>query len=457
MKSFFITAFAAVSATLFSSCNCQDGLKTIVIDGAEVTWISDNAEPKFMVRELFPQASDSLINALGLKNGIPSSISAFLVRKDGETMLFDAGMGADDSRLPAALETLGVSPADIDFIFLTHLHGDHIGGLTKDEKAVFPNAAIYVSEVEYNGWMAMPTEQNAQAAATLAAYEDRLRIFSEDTGLPCRVKQVEAYGHTPGHTLYRIGELLIVGDIVHGTALQLAYPEICANFDMDKQAAVSSRTRILDYVRENRLTMAGMHFPKPGFISYKELPADKNTKKETDMNKNETIEKLKTRRAIRSYQSTVPDMELLKQVLEAGTYAPTGMGRQAPIIIAVTDKAVRDRLSQLNAAVMGTENDPFYGAPVVFVVLADRNIPTYLYDGSLVMGNLMNAAHAVGLGSCWIHRAKEVFDSEEGKAMLEEWGIKGDYEGIGNCIIGYPAQPAPQPKPRKEDYVHWIK
>ena len=186
------------------------------------------------------------------------------------------------------------------------------------------------------------------------------------------------------------------------------------------------------------------------------LTACSNTQNTTDMSKNETIENLKTRRAIRSYQSTVPDKELLAQVIEAGTYAPTGMGRQSPIIVAVTDKAVRDRLSQLNAAVMGADNDPFYGAPAVLVVLADRSVPTYLYDGSLVMGNLMNAAHALGLGTCWIHRAKEVFDSEEGKALLKEWGIEGDYEGIGNCIIGYPAQENPQPKPRKENYVYYI-
>ena len=186
------------------------------------------------------------------------------------------------------------------------------------------------------------------------------------------------------------------------------------------------------------------------------LTACSNTQDTTDMSKNETLENLKTRRAIRSYQSTVPDKELLAQVIEAGTYAPTGMGRQSPIIVAVTGKAVRDRLSQLNAAVMGADNDPFYGAPAVLVVLADRSVPTYLYDGSLVMGNLMNAAHALGLGTCWIHRAKEVFDSEEGKALLKEWGIEGDYEGIGNCIIGYPAQENPQPKPRKANYVYYV-
>lgn len=139
-------------------------------------------------------------------------------------------------------------------------------------------------------------------------------------------------------------------------------------------------------------------------------------------------------------------------------YAPTGRGAQSPVIVAVTNKAVRDRLSEMNAEVLGASADPFYGAPVVLVVLADKSRPTYLYDGSLVMGNLMNAAHAVGLGSCWIHRAKEVFASAEGKALLKEWGIDGDYEGIGHCVLGYPVEGQPQEaKPRKADYVKWVR
>lgn len=177
---------------------------------------------------------------------------------------------------------------------------------------------------------------------------------------------------------------------------------------------------------------------------------------EKNMGKNETVENLKTRRSIRAYKDSLPDASLLAQVIEAGTYAPTGKGLQSPIIIAVTNKEMRDSLSRMNAKVMGVETDPFYGAPAVLVVLADRTCPTYLYDGSLVMGNLMNAAHALGLGTCWIHRAKEVFDSEDGKALLKSWGIEGDYEGIGNCIIGYPAQAAPTPKARKPDYVHYV-
>lgn len=180
-----------------------------------------------------------------------------------------------------------------------------------------------------------------------------------------------------------------------------------------------------------------------------------NTENMTENNET-ALEVLKTRRAIRSYESRIPEKELIDKVLEAGTYAPTGMGMQSPVIVAVTNPEVRDRLSKMNAEIMGRDTDPFYGAPVVLVVLADKDIPTYLYDGSLVMGNLMNAAHAVGLGSCWIHRAKEVFETEEGKAMLKEWGIEGNYEGIGNCILGYPVGGQPEPKARKADYIRYV-
>ena len=171
---------------------------------------------------------------------------------------------------------------------------------------------------------------------------------------------------------------------------------------------------------------------------------------------NETLKTLKERRSCRVYKPDPSPADILDQILEAGTYAPTGMNWQSPIMIAVTDKKTRDQLSKMNAAVFGANNDPFYGAPAVIVVLADRSKPTYLYDGSLVMGNLMNAAHALGIASCWIHRAKEEFESEEGKAILKELGIEGDYEGIGHCILGYAAQEANTPAPRKENYIYRI-
>jgi len=140
-------------------------------------------------------------------------------------------------------------------------------------------------------------------------------------------------------------------------------------------------------------------------------------------------------------------------ILEAGTYAATGMGKQSPIILVVKNPAVREKLAKLNAAAMGMDIDPFYGAPELLVVLANKAMPTYLYDGSLVMGNMMNAAADLGVASCWVHRAKEEFESEEGRSILKELGIEGDYEGIGNLILGYAAGPAPSPAPRKADYI----
>lgn len=167
------------------------------------------------------------------------------------------------------------------------------------------------------------------------------------------------------------------------------------------------------------------------------------------------LELMKSRRSVKGYQDKPVERELIEKIIEAGTYAPTGRNLQSPIILAVTNRQVRDELSALNAKVLGSSADPFYGAPVVLVVLADKKASTYLYDGSLVMQNLMLAAHALGLGSCWIHRAKETFEMPEGKALLAKLGIEGDYEGIGNCVIGYPAV-QPQEKPRKENWVYFV-
>ncbi len=171
---------------------------------------------------------------------------------------------------------------------------------------------------------------------------------------------------------------------------------------------------------------------------------------------NEILNALRSRRSCRSFKPDPVPEELLEQVLEAGTWAATGMGRQSPIILAVTDKEQRDALARLNGEILGREGDPFYGAPVVLIVLADKSVPTFVYDGSLVLGNLMLAAHSLGLGSCWIHRAKQEFERPEGKALLRSLGIEGDYEGIGHCILGYPAAPAAEPKPRKENYLYRI-
>ena len=171
-----------------------------------------------------------------------------------------------------------------------------------------------------------------------------------------------------------------------------------------------------------------------------------------------TLEDLKNRRSCRSYQPRQITEEELQQVLEAGMYAPTGRGAQAPVIVVVQDPDTIETLRNMNASILGNpEADPFYGAPTVLIVLADKSRPTYLYDGSCVMDNLLNAAQAVGLGACWIHRAKEEFESAEGKAMLEQWGVQGDYEGIGHCVLGYRADAVPAPVPRKANYVYYVR
>lgn len=171
---------------------------------------------------------------------------------------------------------------------------------------------------------------------------------------------------------------------------------------------------------------------------------------------NEVLKAMQERKSVKKYKDTPVPKALIEQIVEAGLCAPSGLNKQAPIVIAVTDKATRDELSRLNA---GNDpffrSDPFYGAPCVLVVLADKSASTYVYDGSLTMGNMLLAAQSLGLGACWIHRAKETFETPEGKAILEKLGVKGDYEGIGNCIVGYPDM-TPEKKPRKANRAYYI-
>lgn len=169
---------------------------------------------------------------------------------------------------------------------------------------------------------------------------------------------------------------------------------------------------------------------------------------------NETLKVLKERRSIRKYKAEqIKDSEL-DLILEAGTWAPTGKGQQSPVMVVVQDKETISYMSKLNAQIQGNPKaDPFYGAPTVVVVLADGENPNWFADGSLVMGNLMNAAWAIGVGSCWINRAKELFDMPEGKELLKKWGLPETLRGVGNCILGYIDGDIPAPKPRKADYI----
>ena len=172
---------------------------------------------------------------------------------------------------------------------------------------------------------------------------------------------------------------------------------------------------------------------------------------------NETLKVLETRRSCRNFiPNKMVSEEDIQAIVKAGTYAATGMGKQSPIIIAVTNKELRDKLSAENARIMGADKDPFYGSPVILIVLANKAISTYKYDGSLVMGNLMTAAASLGLGSIWIHRAKEEFERPEGLEILKSLGIEGEYEGIGHCVLGYVDGDYPQTPARKSDWVYYI-
>ena len=168
---------------------------------------------------------------------------------------------------------------------------------------------------------------------------------------------------------------------------------------------------------------------------------------------NEILTLIKTRRSIRSFKPDAVPQELLDAVLEAGTYAPTGGGRQSPTIVAVTSETYRKQIEKLNAAVMGKDIDPYYGAPVIVLVLADGAANTFVEDASCVLENMMLAAASLGLGSVWVHREREIFDSEKGKALLREWGLDETLRGVGSIALGYPASKPEEPAKRKDDYV----
>ena len=171
------------------------------------------------------------------------------------------------------------------------------------------------------------------------------------------------------------------------------------------------------------------------------------------MNSSEMLNLIKTRRSCRAYRTDNVPEELLDKVLEAGTYAPTGGGRQSPVIVSVRDPELRSTLSAMNAGIMGSDSDPYYGAPVVILVLAKGDANTFVEDGSCVLENMMLAAHALGLATVWVHREREMFDSEKGKALLRDWGLPESLRGVGAIALGYPAQDMSEAAPRKHDYI----
>ena len=248
-----------------------DGTKTVSLaNGAKVTWIQDNMGEKRMQRELFSDASDSLYESLNLPSGIPASVSTFLVQVDGEYILFDAGLGTFGGQLMKRLAALGVNPDSIGLVYLTHFHVDHIAGLVKPGAAgklekIFNNAAIYAGKVEYDAWM-NDIPKNDLQKNVMELYRDNLHLFAFGDTLPHGVLAMDAVGHTPGHTAFQMANLLVVGDLMHGYALQKDHPEINSNYDMDKEKSAESRKRLMQYARDNNLLMAGMHLPPPGFV-----------------------------------------------------------------------------------------------------------------------------------------------------------------------------------------------
>ena len=260
----------AENAAPAEAANVVQVAKTIKLaNDASVTWIQDNQGEKLNPRSLFSDASDSLFASLNLPDGIPASVSVFLLQVDGKNILFDAGLGAFGGQTLDRLAALDVTPDKIDLIYLTHFHVDHVAGMVAKDSAgkdvkVFNNATVYAGKVEYDAWM-NDIPKNDLQKAVMGIYKDKLHLFAFGDSLPHGVLALDAVGHTPGHTAFQISNLLVIGDLMHGSALQKDHPEINSNYDMDKEKSIESRKRLMQYARDNKLTMAGMHLPPPGF------------------------------------------------------------------------------------------------------------------------------------------------------------------------------------------------
>ena len=264
------TETAQAQAAPDNSAQAVEGTKTVTLaNGAKVIWFQDNQGEKLNPRSLFSDASDSLFASLNLPDGIPASVSTFLLQVDGKNILFDAGLGAFGGQTMNRMAALGINPDDINLVYLTHFHVDHIAGLVaKDgdgnDVKVFKNAGVYAGKVEYDAWM-NDIPKNDLQKMVMGLYKDSLHLFAFGDSLPHGVLALDAVGHTPGHTAFQFSNLLVVGDLMHGYALQKDHPEINSNYDMDREKSIESRKRIMQYARDNNLTMAGMHLPPPGF------------------------------------------------------------------------------------------------------------------------------------------------------------------------------------------------
>lgn len=257
---------AQTAAATTTAQPAPEGVTTRKIDTLTLITLKDNDGEKRMPNKLFYGKADSAkVEKLSPEGSVASSISCFVVETQGKRILFDAGNGAaHGGKMLERLRAAGIAPEQIDYIFVTHFHGDHIGGLAADGKPLFANAQLYVPDAEYAAWAAMSSDGGREAVETVDTYGDRLHRFAYTDTLPLGVKAMAAPGHTPGHTVYQTGRLFIAGDLLHGFDLQMQDLDICPAYDMDSAKATESRKHFIDYIRQNKLITAGMHFPDNG-------------------------------------------------------------------------------------------------------------------------------------------------------------------------------------------------
>lgn len=257
---------AQTAAATTTAQPAPEGVTTRKIDTLTLITLKDNDGEKRMPNKLFYGKADSAkVEKLSPEGSVASSISCFVVETQGKRILFDAGNGAaHGGKMLERLRAASIAPEQIDYIFVTHFHGDHIGGLAADGKPLFANAQLYVPDAEYAAWAAMSNDGGKEAVETVDTYGDRLHRFAYTDILPLGVKAMAAPGHTPGHTVYQTGRLFIAGDLLHGFDLQMQDLDICPTYDMDPAKATESRKHFIDYIRQNKLITAGMHFPDNG-------------------------------------------------------------------------------------------------------------------------------------------------------------------------------------------------